>query len=201
MSSRNKILAAIKKNQPATVELPALSFAARISVDLKEQFIKTLTGIGGSVIEVSDLKEVAKHIKSTFHEPVRIINTITNLNFEPAYPAGRFEILDLKSDPHDFSNVTVAIMQGEFGVAENGAIWLTDANMGDQALPYICEHLVLIVNKNSIVPTLHEAYDKIGSSSYNLGTFLAGPSKTADIEQSLVLGAHGSKSLIVYIIS
>lgn len=201
MTSREKILAAVKKNQPATVELRALNFAARISIDLKEQFIKTLTGIGGSVIEVNELKEIGKYIKSTFPEPARIVNTSPELDFEPAYPADRFEILNLKSVPHDFSNVTVAIMKGEFGVAENGAIWLTDTNMGDQALPYISEHLVLVINKNSIVPTLHEAYEKIGSSAYHLGTFLAGPSKTADIEQSLVLGAHGSKSLMVFLIN
>jgi L-lactate dehydrogenase complex protein LldG len=191
MSSREKILAAVKKNQPPKVELPALNFAGSKAVDLKEQFIKTLTSIGGTVIEVNDWKEVSDHIKSTFAEFGRFVNRVVDLDFE---------ISSLKSDPHDFSNVTVAIMQGEFGVAENGAIWLTDANMGDQALPYICEHLILIINKKSIVPTLHEAYDKIGLSTYNLGTFLAGPSKTADIEQSLVLGAHGSKSLIVFLI-
>jgi len=191
MGSREKILAAVKKNQPAMVEMPALNFAGSKAVDLKEQFIKTLTGIGGTVIEVNDWKEVSDHIKATFSETGRIVNRVADLGFE---------ISSLKSDPHDFSNVNIAIMQGEFGVAENGAIWLTDANMGDQALPYICEHLILIINKNSIVPTLHEAYDKIGSSMYSLGTFLAGPSKTADIEQSLVLGAHGSKSLVVFLI-
>jgi len=201
MSSREKIMAAVKKNQPASVGLPALNFAGNASINLKEQFIKTLTGIGGSVIEVNDLKEVGDYIESTFPKPARIVNTLTDLNFKYAYPAGRFEILNQKSDPHDFSNVTVAIMKGEFGVAENGAIWLTEVNMGDQALPYICEHLVLIINKHSIVPTLHEAYEKIGLSTYKLGTFLAGPSKTADIEQSLVLGAHGSKSLLVFLIN
>lgn len=172
------------------LELPALNFAGNTAVDPKEQFIKALTGIGGTVIEVNDWKEVSDHIKSPFPDSGRIVNRVVELDLE---------ISSLKSDPHDFSNVTVAIIQGEFGVAENGAIWLTDANMGDQALPYICEHLILIINKNSIVPTLHEAYDKIGSSTYSLGTFLAGPSKTADIEQSLVLGAHGSKSLIVFL--
>jgi L-lactate dehydrogenase complex protein LldG len=190
MSSKEKILAAVKKNQPAMVEMPALNFAGSKAVDLKEQFIKTLTGIGGTVIEVNDWKEVSDHIRSTFPESGRIVNRVADLDFE---------ISSLRSDPHDFSNVVVAVMQGEFGVAENGAIWLTDANMGDQALPYICEHLVLIINKKLILPTLHEAYDKIGSSTYKLGTFLAGPSKTADIEQSLVLGAHGSKSLIVFL--
>jgi L-lactate dehydrogenase complex protein LldG len=193
MNSRDQILATVKKNQPATVELPELNFNGNTSIDLKEQFTKILTGIGGSVIEVNDLKEVADHIQSIFPKTGRIVNRVSPLNSE-------FEILNQKSNPHDFSNVTVAIMQGEFGVAENGAIWLTDAKMGDQSLLYICEHLVLIINKNSIVPTMHEAYEKIGSADYYLGTFLAGPSKTADIEQSLVLGAHGSKSLIVFLI-
>lgn len=192
MGSREKILAALKKNQPATVVLPALNFVGNTSIDLKEQFTKILTAIGGTVIEVNDLKEVADQIKSTFTEKSQLINRVTDLDFE---------ISNLKTDPHNFSTVTVAIMRGEFGVAENGAIWLTDANMGDQVLPYICEHLILIINKNSIVATLHEAYEKIGSSTYNLGTFLAGPSKTADIEQSLVLGAHGSKSLIVFLLN
>lgn len=207
MSSRDKILAALKKNQPATVELPVLNFAGDSSCDLKEQFIKTLTGIGGLAIEVNDWNDIVEHIKSKFPKPDRIVNRVADLNFESDGLACSSEISNKpdqqagqKSDPHDFSNVTVAIMKGEFGVAENGAIWLTDKDMGDQALPYICEHLVLIINKNSIVPTLHEAYEKIGSSTYHLGTFLAGPSKTADIEQSLVLGAHGSKSLIVFLI-
>jgi L-lactate dehydrogenase complex protein LldG len=197
MSSRDKILAALKKNQPAPVELPMFNFAGDSSSDLKEQFIKTLTGIGGLAIEVNDWKDIIEHIQSKFPKPNRIVNRAADLNFEADLQdqqAGQ------KSDPHDFSNVTVAILKGEFGVAENGAIWLTDANMGDQALPYICEHLVLIIKKKAIVPTLHEAYEKIGSSTYHLGTFLAGPSKTADIEQSLVLGAHGSKSLIVFLI-
>lgn len=191
MSSREKILAAVKKNQPLQVELPTLNFAGNTTVDLKALFIKTLTGIGGTVIEVNDWKEVSDHIKSRFTKTGRIVNRVSDLGFE---------ISGLKSDPHDFSNVNVAIMQGEFGVAENGAIWLTDANMGNHVLPYIAEHLILIIKSDQIVPTLYEAYEKIGTSSYALGTFLAGPSKTADIEQSLVLGAHGSKSVIVFLI-
>jgi L-lactate dehydrogenase complex protein LldG len=73
--------------------------------------------------------------------------------------------------------------------------------MGDQALPYICEHLALIIHSDSIVATLQDAYNKISNADYRLGTFIAGPSKTADIEQSLVLGAHGSKSLLVFLLS
>jgi L-lactate dehydrogenase complex protein LldG len=102
--------------------------------------------------------------------------------------------------PHELDGIDLAILEGQFGVAENGSIWITDKNMGDRALPYITEHLAIVLKKSEIVPTMHYAYDRIGTESYNLGTFIAGPSKTADIEQSLVLGAHGAKSLIVFLI-
>ncbi|HPW63741.1 MAG TPA: hypothetical protein PLJ13_15695, partial [Cyclobacteriaceae bacterium] len=80
MSSREKILASVKKNQPSMVEFPTLNFAGDTSIDLKAQFIKTLTGIGGSVIEVNEIKEVGDYIKSTFPKPARIVNTLTDLN-------------------------------------------------------------------------------------------------------------------------
>lgn len=194
MGSRETILAALKKNQPALQSLPDISIASPGSEDLKAKFIQTLTSIGGKVIEVREPDEIASYINKEFNSTARIVNTVETLNT-------KFETLNLKSDSHDFKNVTLAILKGEFGVAENGAIWLTDTYMGDQALPYICEHLALIIKSDSIVATLHDAYNKIGNADYRLGTFIAGPSKTADIEQSLVLGAHGPKSLIVFLIN
>jgi L-lactate dehydrogenase complex protein LldG len=193
MNSREKILASVKKNQPAIQPLPELNFLSSPSGNLKEKFIKTLTGIGGTVLQVNDWKEIAAHIKQEFLISSRIINTVQELNSD-------FGILTSESNPQNFKDVNLAILQGEFGVAENGAIWLTNASMGDQVLPYITEHLILIIRHDAIVPTLHEAYEKIGNANYTLGTFLAGPSKTADIEQSLVLGAHGSKSLLVFLL-
>jgi len=65
---------------------------------------------------------------------------------------------------------------------------------------FICQHLVLIINKKDIVGTLHQAYEKIEVNKEGFGLFIAGPSKTADIEQSLVIGAHGSRSTTVYVI-
>jgi L-lactate dehydrogenase complex protein LldG len=107
----------------------------------------------------------------------------------------------LSSDPHAYEDVDLAILQGHFGVAENGAVWITDGLMGDRAIPFISQHLALVIQRNDIVPTLHEAYERIASYHYEYGTFIAGPSKTADIEQSLVLGAHGPKSLIVFLMT
>ena len=85
-------------------------------------------------------------------------------------------------------------------MAENGAVWLTEEVMGQRIIPYICQHLAVIVNADNILPTLHEAYEKIGEGEYGFGGFIGGPSKTADIEQALVLGAHGPLSMTVFIV-
>jgi L-lactate dehydrogenase complex protein LldG len=98
-------------------------------------------------------------------------------------------------------NVQLAILTGAFAVAENGAVWITSDAMGDRALPFICEHLALIVRRSNIVDTMRQAYERIGASAHDFGTFIAGPSKTADIEQSLVLGAHGPKSLTLFLVA
>ena len=96
-------------------------------------------------------------------------------------------------------NVKVYI-QGTLGVAENGAIWLYEHHIINRLLPFICQHLVLILHKKDLVSTLHEAYQHIHIARDGYGVFLAGPSKTADIEQSLVIGAHGARSLVVYLV-
>ena len=101
--------------------------------------------------------------------------------------------------PHTYDDVELAIIKAHFSVAENGAVWLTEEVMGQRIIPYICQHLAVIVNADSILPTLHEAYEKIGAGDYGFGGFIGGPSKTADIEQALVLGAHGPLTMTVFI--
>jgi len=81
-------------------------------------------------------------------------------------------------------------------VAENGAVWVPEKNMIHRALPFIAQHLVLVVPASRLVATMHDAYASIAELG-GYGVFIAGPSKTADIEQSLVVGAHGARSMTV----
>jgi L-lactate dehydrogenase complex protein LldG len=137
---------------------------------------------------VDDIKST---VYASFPPPARIVSTIPETPWHSAWVTG---------DPHGFADVELAILKGHFGVAENGAVWLTDPMMGDRAVPFIVQHLALVIDRGEIVPTMTDAYEKLSSSQYDFGVFIAGPSKTADIEQSLVFGAHGPKSLTIYLI-
>jgi L-lactate dehydrogenase complex protein LldG len=186
MTSREKILSRIKVNQPQADEIFLVDIVPLTISDRLAKFKEVLISIGGAAIEIENETEIVDHLPSIL--PRKQNKNIVGLNSET------------KDSPHAFEDTDIAIVRGEFAVAENGSVWVTDAAMIDRALPFICSHLVLIIFKSSIVSTMHDAYEKIGSSVYELGTFIAGPSKTADIEQSLVLGAHGAKTMTCFII-
>ncbi|NND70078.1 MAG: LUD domain-containing protein [Rhodothermales bacterium] len=103
--------------------------------------------------------------------------------------------------PADLDGAALFVCTGQVGVAENGAIWLSDSNCIHRAALFLPEAVALVIEATSIVPTMHEAYEQIQIDAEGFGIFVAGPSKTADIEQSLVIGAHGPRSLHVLITS
>ena len=194
MTSREKILSAVLNNQPAITEIPLGFVPSGTESGSLQNFKEALILIGGKFIEVGDIKNINEVLRTLFPEAVRKISMI------PALSA--FADTDWASDlPHSFENVDVAVLTAHFGVAENGALWLTEALMGQRIVPFICQELVVILNKADILSTMHDAYARIADVNYGFGVFVAGPSKTADIEQSLVHGAHGPKRLTVLIIT
>ncbi|TDG37640.1 hypothetical protein EZJ43_00660 [Pedobacter changchengzhani] len=192
MSSRAEILAKVKQNKPTLVPLPNIDFNDLITYpDLITQFISVVEKIGGAVFLYPTEEDLAKNISL---EPNETYN-INTLNMSEAEKLSLSKVHSL-----DLERVHTAYFRGKLGVAENGSIWLDEEAMVNRVLPIICEHLVLVLDKNLIVPTMHHAYQNIDVSKTGYGTFLAGPSKTADIEQSLVIGAHGPRSLKVCLI-
>ncbi len=193
MSSRASILEKIKENQPASVtELPILSTLGLEAFDVLEKYKTVLQGIGGDFVEVKDYDSVINFVKKNYAAEKRMITTIPVL-------AEIAETDWFNDDPHTLENVELTLVEAHFGVAENSALWVTDDLLGQRVAPFITQYLAIIVHKKDIVATMHQAYDRIRNQEYGFGTFIAGPSKTADIEQSLVLGAHGARGLIVFL--
>lgn len=193
MSSREQILADVKRNQPEELVLPDLPEFQVWFEDKEAKFREVLTMIGGHVFTLSSFAEAETLIKDNYPEAERIVSNIPELRSFTEHITGL-------SDPHTLENVDVALLQGQLGVAENGAIWVAESDITERVLPFICQSLVLLISRRNIVSTMHEAYSLIGTSQYGYGSFIAGPSKTADIEQSLVLGAHGPKSMSVFLL-
>lgn len=193
MSSREKILEAVLKNQPPSRHLPDISMFRGEDQDTVQKFITLFNSLGGSAFLVDDLAAVKALIRQQHAPGKRILTTLPELS-------DTAELLSTTADPHSLQDVEAAVIRAHFSVAENGAVWLTEDLMGQRILPYICQHLAVVVPAASILPTLHEAYARIGIGDYGFGGFIAGPSKTADIEQALVLGAHGPLSMTVFVL-
>ena len=93
------------------------------------------------------------------------------------------------------------MLPGELAVAENAAVWVSDEVVAQRVLYFLTQHLVLFVPAKRLLHNMHEAYGELEIGSTRFGAFVSGPSKTADIEQSLVIGAHGARSLHVFLVA
>ncbi len=193
MNSREKILEAVLKNQPPATLLPDISVFWGDTAGAVQTYLEVFKAIGGSAYLVEDLAAVKDILRENFDLAKRILTTLPELS-------DLAELISVTVDPHEYEDVELAVIRAHLAVAENGAVWLTDELMGQRIIPYICQHLAVVVPAENMVPTLHEAYAAIGAGDYGFGGFIGGPSKTADIEQALVLGAHGPLTMTVFIL-
>lgn len=196
MSSKADILAAIRRHNIAPLELPTLDQPWITYPDRAQQFTEVLTAIGARVVAVPDIAAVQRDLDQ--HDLYAQAQQICAL--VPGIARANVD-LNALADPHELEAIDFAVLPAEFAVAENGAVWVTDAAVKHRALFFICQHLAFVVPRDQILNNMHEAYERLRFGyEQRFGAFIAGPSKTADIEQSLVIGAHGPKSTVVYLV-
>lgn len=194
MGSREAILAKIKSNKPEPLSLPQIDAGIfEEGLDIIKEFTKKVEIVGGNVLQASSNEDVINQIKSIIPN--------TAINYSTLEKTQDFNTLDLATvkNPKDLEDLDILILESNLGVAENGAVWVSDNELPIRVLPFITKHLVLVLSSEDIVPYMHQAYEKKQNQSSGFGVFISGPSKTADIEQSLVIGAHGALSLTVFI--
>lgn len=192
MRSREKILEAIKANKPLHAMLPDFSLPAKNEKNLAERYKESLTKNGGKLFSLDSVIKVNDLISAHFPDSRQICSLVEGITTN--------RIISSQDYPLALHNIDLAIVQGTLGVAENAATWLSEENLVIRALPFITQHLIIVLKKDHIVATMHDAYQRINIQETAYGVFIAGPSKTADIEQSLVIGAHGARSLTVALI-
>ncbi|WP_209332219.1 LutC/YkgG family protein [Lunatimonas salinarum] len=192
-TSRKTILDKVRKNKPnlnANIDLSP--FLEDNNQDVVQRFRTALDENGGKSIILENEAEIGELISR-------------EINGNPFVDCAGFADLNVNTvageSPKNLAKIKTAIVRVELGVAENGAIWLEDKNInGLRILPFIVENGIFILPKAKIVPTMHHAYRMLNQLPTGFGTFIAGPSKTGDIEQHLVVGAHGPLSHLVILI-
>lgn len=191
MSSREEILGRLRKNTHMTFDKPQLDIQGIQYDDPVAQFIHIATTAGGAkLMEIKPEDDINAKILEAYPDAKVISSNI------PGVRADRNP--DEVAEAQDLDGTDVGVIQGEIGVAENACIWIPQT-MKEKAICFISENLVILLSRRDIVNNMHEAYKRIRFNDYGFGTFISGPSKTADIEQSLVYGAQAARGVTIFL--
>jgi L-lactate dehydrogenase complex protein LldG len=190
-SSRDVVLAALRRGAIEVGEAPQLESLGVRYPDPLARFEQGLAAAGGECRRIAPGVAVADSIRTLpcFTAARRILSGVA-------------EIASLHPDtdpnePRDLADLDLAILPGSPAVAENGAVWVSPRDELERAACFLADHVILLVPRDALVHDLHDAFERIPLGARGFGCFVAGPSKTADIEQSLVIGAHRPTSLPV----
>ena len=190
MSSKEDILKKYRANIREQYDMPDLSDIRAITYpDPLLQFMNMTKSVGGNAIEVEEGRDVNELIRELYPDAKEIASNLPEITIATRNP-------DEVGRARDLNGTDVGIIRGSFGVAENGCVWIPQ-QMKEKAVCFISEHLVILLKKSEIVNNMHEAYRRIQFNDYGYGTFISGPSKTADIAQVLVMGAQAARSATV----
>lgn len=191
MSSRDKILGAIRANKPAAVAHPG-AFEPVRSVDPRVTYAERVKLSGGEAVYLSGGESLADAVTRLFADGK------ARLSFVDAVPS----TAAMPSDDTGYTALDLAVIPGKLAVAENGAVWVHFADDRARRASLLARDVALVVPAGNLVATMHDAFahPEFKATCRDQGVFLAGPSKTADIEQCLVIGAHGPCSLRVFFV-
>ena len=193
MSSKEDILKKYRANVHERFDMPDLSdIKATTYSDPLLQFMNMTKSVGGNAIEVEKGRDINELIRELYPDAKEIASNLPEITIATRNP-------DEVGRARDLNGTDVGVIRGSFGVAENACVWIPQ-QMKEKAVMFISENLVILLPKSQIVNNMHEAYRRIEFNDYGYGTFISGPSKTADIAQVLVMGAQAARSATVLLL-
>lgn len=193
MTSKEKILQRCRKNTVMQCDMPDLSKLNPLAyADKHEAFVKMCGDMGAKVIELPEGEDINDAIRREFPDARKIASNMPEITIADINP-------DTVKDPKELDGTDVGVIPAMFGVAENGCLWVPQT-MVQKAVCFISENLVVVMPRDEVVNNMHEAYRRIEFNDYGFGTFMSGPSKTADIAQVLVIGAQAARSLTLILV-
>jgi len=192
MSSRDDILAQVRRNQPPAAALPSVSGFGAGGGANPDEFKAALARMGGRIADAAADGDLTALVRKLFPD-AKVVCSAT-----PEVRGNR--TLRAVGAPAGLDDVDVGVVRAAFGVAETGSVWLTESELGVNALAFLAQHLVVLLDPERIVGNMHDAYRDRVRFDARYGVFLTGPSATADIEGVLIHGAQGIRSLTAVLV-
>jgi L-lactate dehydrogenase complex protein LldG len=194
MSSRDAILSSIRANLPKAERLlPAVpKFEDNPPADLIEAFGNSLTRMGGRLLDPDPAGGAMAPVRALLEHSRLVCSSTSEIK-------GDLD-LTIVVDPRTLADVDHALVRASCGVAETGSVLLTDRDLKVNALAYLAQHLIVLLDPADIVVNMHSAYARPEFRERRYAVFHSGPSATADIEGVLILGAQGVRSLSVLLV-
>lgn len=189
MTDRTAFLDRVRRTQPAvTTSLPEVPLFESPEGHPRERFCAALELMGGHVADI-DVARLGDWLAERFGADMQVASAVPELRgtrrLAPDVP------------PASLENVDIGVVRARFGVAETGSVWLSEAEYVVNALGYITQHLVVLLDPKAIVDGLQDAYRRSEFRHARYAALVTGPSATADIEGILIQGAQGVRSLTV----
>ena len=192
MSTKEHILSRYRKNINVgeQYDMPNLDALKGVTyTDPVAQFISMSNTVGAKIAELEKDADINGLIKRLYPEAKVFASNMAEITIATLNP-------DTVGTAQELNGTDVDIVRGELGVAENGCVWIPQT-MKERAVCFISEYLVIVLSRRAIVSNMHQAYARINMTDYGYGTFISGPSKTADIAQALVMGAQAARGVTV----
>jgi len=191
MNSRDAILASIRANLPQVDRpLPTVPmFDDKPPASLLSAFKEILHVMGGVFLDPPTSGDVLAPVREKIADAKVVCSTVPEIT-------GNRDIAGIDA-PHELADVDYAIVRASFAVAETGSVLLSEADLKVNAVAYLAQHLIVLLDPADIVINLHHAYRRNEFRDTHYAAFHSGPSATADIEGVLIHGAQGVRSLSV----
>ena len=188
---KEELLNKLRANTSQQFDMPDMNINGIKYEDTIAQFISMTETSGGKVVNAQNDDDLNVIIRKVYPDAKVIASNVPGIDasLNP----------DTVAEAQDLNGTDVGVVNGEIGVAENACVWIPQT-MKEKSICFISENLVIILHKSSVVDNMHEAYKAIHMTDYGFGSFISGPSKTADIEQSLVMGAQAARSVTIILI-
>lgn len=191
MSYKDELLRKLRANTREQYDMPTDDVKGITYDDVVAQFIAMSNAVGSRVVMAEPDERLDDIVRRAYPDAKVIASSLPELTIATLNP-------DTVPSAQALNGTDVGVVAGQIGVAENGCVWIPQP-MKEKAVCFICEYLVIVLPKSGIVNNMHEAYERIEMPQTGLGTFISGPSKTADIEQALVMGAQAARGVLVVV--